>query len=174
MKIVVAVGQQVHDWTVVDAPDKGKVTAECACGNIRTKWACDFFAHPRCNSCAKRATAAKVDTRSLVMRSVYSAYKSNARSDGRDFSLEFGERFISLVSSNCYYCNEPPARPVEKRSETTYVNGIDRLDSSVGYNWDNVVSCCTKCNLMKNVFGLDEFKEQVSKIYYNLLVREVN
>lgn len=37
------------------------------------------------------------------------------------------------------------------------VNGVDRLDNSLGYTSTNAVTCCTACNRAKNALGLAEF-----------------
>jgi len=36
---------------------------------------------------------------------------------------------------------------------------LDRIDSSIGYVIDNVVQCCSMCNISKNVYSVDEFIE---------------
>ena len=51
----------------------------------------------------------------------------------------------------------------------TPVNGIDRLDSSKPYEVDNCVSCCSKCNYMKQDNTEQEFIDQIKKIYNNLI-----
>lgn len=64
------------------------------------------------------------------------------------------------------FCGKPyfvKALPPLKR------NGIDRLDSSIGYVKTNVVSCCTKCNYAKHEMTIDEFKEWIKKIYINFI-----
>ncbi|KAL6746534.1 hypothetical protein V8C86DRAFT_3120113 [Haematococcus lacustris] len=48
--------------------------------------------------------------------------------------------------------------------------GIDRLDSS----GDNVHPCCTKCNMMKRSWSLDEFLEQMGYIYAHTWTRPLN
>ena len=47
------------------------------------------------------------------------------------------------------------------------VNGIDRIDSNIGYIKENCVSCCWTCNKMKNNFSQKEFLEKINKIYCN-------
>ena len=44
-------------------------------------------------------------------------------------------------------------------------NGIDRVDNKIGYELDNCVSCCIKCNKAKSYFGQDEFLNHIKKIY---------
>ena len=43
-------------------------------------------------------------------------------------------------------------------------NGIDRVDSKIGYVEGNIVPCCEKCNFMKSNLEVDVFLEHVHKI----------
>ena len=71
----------------------------------------------------------------------YSQYKRSSTQKGRSFNLSLKE-FETLWQKDCSYCG---------RSIITI--GIDRVDSSVGYQIDNVVSCCTVCNRLKSDFN---------------------
>jgi len=42
---------------------------------------------------------------------------------------------------------------------------MDRVDSSKGYEKDNVVPCCTRCNLMKLTYSREDFLTHAMKIY---------
>ena len=44
------------------------------------------------------------------------------------------------------------------------MNGIDRINSSLGYVDGNVVPCCGTCNKMKMAMDESDFKMQVLKI----------
>jgi hypothetical protein len=63
-------------------------------------------------------------------------YKNNAKSRELKFELT-KEQFHSLVSTSCHYCGTCQENG----------NGIDRVDNSKGYTMDNVVSCCSLCNI---------------------------
>jgi len=45
------------------------------------------------------------------------------------------------------------------------VNGIDRINSNIGYIEGNVVPCCKHCNRAKNTMSDSEFREWIKKIY---------
>jgi 5-methylcytosine-specific restriction endonuclease McrA len=47
-------------------------------------------------------------------------------------------------------------------------NGLDRIDSNLGYSVANCVPCCTKCNYAKGNMTLLEFKEWLSKAYNHM------
>lgn len=54
------------------------------------------------------------------------------------------EEYASLICLPCHYCNNKLGEPVKRSC------GLDRLDSSKGYEINNVVSCCGICNTIKN------------------------
>lgn len=171
-KVVYTVGQKVNAWTIIESPMTGKITGQCACGIVRTKWAYSFKDNMSCGSCAQKNRAARIDPLVLVIRKQFSNYKASARSDNREFELSF-EEFWELILNDCKYCGDAPSRAYVKQGIVNKVNGVDRIDSSRGYTADNTVSCCTICNMMKRDLPIDIFEQQVSKIYVNLNVQEV-
>ena len=78
--------------------------------------------------------------------------KGSAKVRGIIYNLP-KEYAIKLLSSECHYCG---------LSDTQV--GIDRLDSNIGYEIDNCVSCCTKCNYMKGVYTYKDFITQCTII----------
>lgn len=65
-----------------------------------------------------------------------------------EFTID-GVMYNTLKNSQCYLCGQLPA--------TGSFNGIDRIDSDIGYINDNVASCCVYCNRMKNNYTLEKF-----------------
>ncbi|MCK5608074.1 hypothetical protein KAR91_39705 [Candidatus Pacearchaeota archaeon] len=80
------------------------------------------------------------------------AYSSHAKARGIDFKLSFDE-FIIYWQNRCHYCGD-----------TIETIGLDRLDSSIGYELENVVSCCGDCNYMKLQKSKAVFIEYCRKI----------
>lgn len=97
-------------------------------------------------------------------------YKAGARHRGLNFDLS-DEEFKSIVTDCCYYCGKPPLKKIKADSENSifFYNGIDRVDNLKGYQIDNVLPCCEKCNRMKSVFNKEDFLDQVVLIYTHLL-----
>ena len=77
----------------------------------------------------------------------YESYKSDAAKKKRTFDLEYTD-FVRIVSQPCHYCG--------KYKETEF-NGVDRVDSSLGYNKENCVPACKLCNLFKSAYTTSEF-----------------
>ena len=91
----------------------------------------------------------------------YKNYRLSAESRRLEFPFT-KEEFILIVSLPCYYCGiiQPKG-----------FNGIDRLDSTIGYNDDNCKSCCEMCNMMKGTTGHNVFIQRVEHIlsYLNIV-----
>lgn len=83
-------------------------------------------------------------------------YKKRAKKSNIVFELNEKD-CVDFFETNCYYCGDK-------------INGlgIDRVDNKKGYVKDNIVPCCSKCNFMKHVMGIEEFIEQLKKIVQHL------
>lgn len=71
-----------------------------------------------------------------------------------DFRLSL-EQYLDLSKNKCTYCGDAPPE---------FGGGLDRIDSSIGYQYNNVVVCCYKCNVMKSDLTVSEFYEHIAKI----------
>ena len=45
-----------------------------------------------------------------------------------------------------------------------HINGIDRKDNTIGYSFDNCVSCCGDCNYSKGKQDRETFEKQCKLI----------
>ena len=89
----------------------------------------------------------------------------------RNFKFELSEEdFKKLITDNCFYCGIKPStvRNTGSARSTFVYNGIDRVDNLKGYEKNNVVTCCEKCNRMKGILGKEEFIRQCTSIYIHL------
>lgn len=84
------------------------------------------------------------------------AYKKSAKARSIPFILS-DEQCENFYKKKCGYCGD-----------VMITLGIDRIDNTIGYEYDNCIPCCSKCNFMKHVLTLSEFKEHINKIYKNL------
>jgi 5-methylcytosine-specific restriction endonuclease McrA len=80
--------------------------------------------------------------------------------------------YVKIHGSNCFYCKEPwtytfntyipgNGRNTDKgksRKRSIKNLSIDRLDSSKTYGIDNIVFCCTECNLSKKDISIKLIK----------------
>lgn len=86
----------------------------------------------------------------------FGMYKKRAETLNIDFTLSKDD-FDCLRTKNCHYCRRPCVKDV-------HINGIDRLDNSIGYVIENCVSCCGDCNYAKEARTLYEFLDQCRKV----------
>lgn len=98
-------------------------------------------------------------------------YKNTcAKQRGLKFELTF-DAFYKLVTQDCYYCGIEPLQTATYRKTGFKVlyNGVDRLDSSLGYTEDNVVTCCKRCNYAKQDVSYESFIYWIKKVYANVI-----
>ncbi len=100
----------------------------------------------------ERTLPAEVTARRLVLTS----YRYGAKRRKIVYGLT-GEETWDLVHQDCHYCGAIPGRVITCAGGSYSVGGIDRVDSSRGYFPDNVVPCCTVCNIAKLDFSEEEF-----------------
>ena len=87
------------------------------------------------------------------------------------------DQFKDLIFQSCYYCNSMPQISSNKQLITRgninepplYYNGIDRIDSNLGYEINNCIPCCGTCNYMKNTMTPKDFLKKIEIIYLNFL-----
>lgn len=123
----------------------------------------------------------------LAFRRYLKWYKRNADLRELEWHLEEND-FRNMTSKPCHYCGTEPKKndrfAVEylrrflsrgtKACQKTYdnkiiyVNGIDRINSTLPYVLDNCVPCCKDCNLGKHIKSKEEFLEWVRRVWkYN-------
>ena len=54
-----------------------------------------------------------------------------------------------ITKDDCFYCHTEIV--------DGYPHGLDRVDNNVGYTPENVVTCCTLCNMMKHTDPVEAF-----------------
>jgi hypothetical protein len=81
----------------------------------------------------------------------YNSIRRGANIRNMRFDLTFKE-YLPFYNKPCFYCGCPGQI------------SLDRLDSSIGYEKNNIVSCCAGCNLMKGSLDPKDFVYQCKKI----------
>jgi hypothetical protein len=94
--------------------------------------------------------------RSLNGRFYTAKHQANKRN--KSFTLSF-EEYCETINKPCYYCDNKFGAVVVAGS------GIDRIDSNLGYDPGNVVSCCKNCNTVKsNLLSMEEMKAAITLV----------
>jgi len=143
---------------------------------VRTMWEC--VCNCGRNTCAKLIIVAGRDLVSghttsckhqqfdksihPVLRRIFVGLRGNAITRNHIFDLTISE-FISIIKQPCKYCGD---NTDIKRSGKFGVraNGVDRMDSALGYSFDNCVPCCEMCNYMKRIHTPNEFIRHAKRI----------
>ena len=105
---------------------------------------------------------------------LFRCYSKSAQDRGVYFNLS-KEQFKLLTKQDCYYCGIEPlqkfnnGQPEKWKYGLWIYNGIDRKDDSMGYEINNCVPCCMKCNYAKQGLSDVEFLEHIEKIHKNHL-----
>jgi len=95
-----------------------------------------------------------------IEKAEYRRQMQGAKERDLSFNLTF-QQVKDFFSKPCYYCNAAPM--ADNRG---YVrNGMDRWNNSIGYELENIVTCCSECNELKGSFNGPEFLTLISKIH---------
>ena len=126
-----------------------------------------------CKSRCTRFVKLRTDEQVIFIK-VMSHYRHSARSRKLQFNLSLLQ-CCEMFKSPCYYCGSPPSRQVAKYAGerrlkenpqllSLLVNGIDRIDSRLGYTSENTVPCCKICNRAKAVLAQSEFFDWIRRL----------
>ena len=153
------IGQRFTRLTVVafshrDARWRKHWLCRCDCGAARVVQA-SLLRTGNTKSCGcwgvhVKTTATRLPAKGGAIYQILLGYRRHARDAGRVFILT-REQFTALVLAPCHYCGKEPSnhRVTKNCREGLIYNGIDRIDNTRGYEADNVVSCCRRCNTAK-------------------------
>lgn len=133
-----------------------------------------------CYECARP----KNTTNDTSYRELYATCRRASIQRDLEFNITL-EQHSNLSINNCHHCGEPPtpynrylkANGTRRASMHTIkqaavnaawitINGIDRLDSSVGYTIENCVACCYDCNVAKAEKTEEAYIEHCRKVVY--------
>ncbi len=186
------IGDRYGRLTVIDYAGKDKRgkhlwLCKCDCGNEKIVVS-DNLSSGKSNSCGclLHEVIGKCnqygyyeDREEAILRVQYSHLKRrNKKFTGDVMSYE---EFVAKSKSPCFYCGLEYSRELyDRRNETkskglvsdivVKCNGIDRIDSNIGYTSENTVSCCKYCNTAKNTMTIEHFKDWITRLYNNFIL----
>lgn len=176
----IKVGDVFHRLTVIEKLPKNEYDTRslkrtlfkviCQCGVEKVIDAGNLKKGVKSCSCQRNEqSAANGKTRRTVEGYINYLYGENRRSSkNRGLSFELTkDEFKVLITNNCKYCDLAPTLrcKVSTVGIPTEINGIDRVNSDLGYINSNCVSCCTQCNTMKMDYTKTEFLNKIKEIY---------
>jgi hypothetical protein len=123
----------------------------------------DFEKRKSCAGC--KGTFKRKSSQEISWKNAHAMLKARGKTRSKDVEITL-EQFIEISTKNCYYCGAEPTETKGPRewSETFFSNGLDRIDSSMGYLYNNVVACCKWCNVAKLDRSVEEFYSWVAKL----------
>lgn len=163
-------GESYNNITLVKLVGKNKYKSyeyevKCHCGKIFIHEGNDILSG-KIKSCGCRTNSILIlnaDYKSTLRSVIYAEYRNKAKKRGYEFALS-KDHVCELIKQNCYYCNSEPLNIKKSKKCSLPYNGIDRLDNTLGYIENNVVSCCRICNQAKHTMSLNYFKHWIEKI----------
>jgi len=173
-RIEYAIGQKFDYFTII-APSptitthKGRTytcwECKCDCGQIFTTTTKQIGKGIR-KSCGCRnrdGRFKRADGDVIIAKYRENHYKSGAKRRKLIWQLSF-EEFMKMLYANCVYCGSTPFLPVKRGCHERKSNGVDRIDSDLGYFTENCVACCRFCNLAKGDRTREEFLEWIERV----------
>lgn len=185
----VAIGQRFERLTVtsINGP---LLTLVCDCGKPTTLRATRVVCG-RVKSCGCHVESVWDSLRGHGPSQAWLRWNKHVEFSAKVRNLEYSlslDQVKHLCSMNCTYCGAAPrvwmnyaneyVRALRKRGavpkpeiaaeKIIYLNGLDRVDSNLGYTPDNVVPCCPTCNYAKSDTPLEDFRNWIRKVYLHL------
>jgi 5-methylcytosine-specific restriction endonuclease McrA len=165
-RIVYEIGMRFNNFIIVDKAD----TLKTDFGRTYTRWKClcdcgkEFLGTTKSIKKGKKSCGClsienqykKLPAEIVMINIKYGHYISCAKRRNLDWNLNI-EQFTDIVKNSCYYCGSIGSIKLKRYEFSILVNGIDRMDNNIGYNIDNVVTCCTQCNRAKNAMLYNDF-----------------
>lgn len=158
---------------------------KCECGNEKVVIS-DNLSSGKSNSCGclKKEFLANSgfqfrgieDREDAVLKVQYSHLKRRHRNLDKDGVVIDFNTFKKLSKDECKYCGLEHSKTIEDRlSERSdgkklsdniiKINGIDRVNSDIGYTKENSVTCCKYCNFAKHTMSEDDFYKWIRRVY---------
>ncbi len=183
MKRLNLLEKKFNSWTVLEEDIKisnkaSRWICKCVCGKIKSVLGTNLINNlSKCCGCIGRKnlslrlkgispgwTKAKGESSFNI---VFSDYKLHAKKLNLEFSI-LKEEFKNLTQQNCNYCGSIPNQKVNRKDMNGdfIYNGIDRIDSSIGYTIENCVPSCGFCNRAKHNKDILEFEKWLEKLYF--------
>lgn len=152
-----------------------KYLCKCDCGNeIWVRIDTLQYGKKMDCGCARYAFTGSGFNKALAHEALQS-YKSDAVARMLDWELTPDE-FTDLIFSPCYYCGVESSIFIDRtnngirtKSRTLVRNGIDRINSDIGYKLSNCVPCCKLCNRVKSNMNIADFLQWSQRLSSNLL-----
>ena len=176
-------GQKFSKLTVLKRDPESKNVkwiCKCDCGNVTSVTTGHLKAgHTRscgCYSVEKTVerNMSRADIDNSKYKALYSHYRKNAKRRDIPFDLTIDE-VKHIVHQPCHYCGAIESDTFSNMNRGYLIrhNGMDRINSTGGYEATNVVPCCKTCNFAKLTMTQSEFYDWIKRVSKHLKMRGV-
>ena len=172
LRVLHPVGTVFGSWTTLEPITKGQkgqggrnkgTRCVCTCGISRTVRTYMMLSGKATNCGCLSKT---IPDSGAAWNVLWKSYLRSAGKRGIPFTLSH-ERFKQVVLGCCAYCGSEPSNstwaPGKWGGPVTY-NGIDRKNSTGGYDELNIETCCRRCNSMKRTLPLSVFLTWANRV----------
>ena len=174
MKLKYKEGDKVGYFTILGYShiDKWRNTwylTECKCGTVKSVMGSAMTSGntKSCGCYAKEVYAKKrISNIHSEVTAILLSYKRHAKSRKLEWNLT-REEVVKIIGENCNYCNSEPSNIQKTKNsigDGLFYSGIDRVNSSKGYETENVVPCCKVCNYAKRNMTLENFETWIDNL----------
>ena len=132
--------------------DCKKIKSICPCGKP------SLPGKPLCKPCHTATQNMK-----FAQGKAFRRKKKGAKARGKTCTLTRAE-FVKVSSQPCLYCGVAWSKISRKNGAAWHHCGLDRVDSSKGYEMGNVVPACRMCNVIKQARQVDKWLAHCAKI----------
>lgn len=147
---------------------------KCDCGNETIISSKRLSSQPT-KSCGCLHNKAGSNRERVILAIYYSKLKNRNYEKGFSDLIDI-ESFKNIILQPCTYCGIEFSRilkDIQSKGNnkniisdyTLKCNGIDRIDSRIGYTKENCAPCCTFCNNAKNIMSENDFYLWIKKVY---------
>lgn len=137
--------------------------ANCKCGSVFEVSSRHLYRRKSCG-CLSRGNKFKAkDPAKTIVNILFGDNKSRAKKRGYDWNLT-KEEYKLMIFSKCNYCGSMGSNTRTYLKQVFKYNGIDRVNSNVGYSNSNCVPCCKTCNYAKRDLSLEDFQQWLNTL----------
>lgn len=160
---------------LVEAKDRKRYThyylCKCSCGNEKISTRLSLLTNntKSCGCLTIIRNKSKSKGLSTLYNNLYNQNKANSKRRNILFEID-KETHYKLVIDRCHYCNHSGRNTFKSINSNLFINynGIDRIDSGIGYINTNVVTCCYICNRAKMNMNYLDFIEYLKEVSINV------
>jgi hypothetical protein len=148
---------------------------KCECGKIFTAYGGQLSSGQttQCGKCGRKPhldrlhEACRLDPGKAARHATFLQTKRSSVIRGIKWDLSESD-FHAMSQLPCHYCGDTLSN-CKKGKRGIYgehrYNGIDRVESTKGYEAGNMVPCCWRCNRSKCDMSVSEFLEWADRLY---------